>query len=309
MYNIKHFLKRLRASQPFNYLATSTVHGLLTVTGLHSEFIVKHLHRVGTVKCRLPNGRILYLWSRGDDWISNQIYWRGWNGYEPETVSLFFQLARYAHVTLDVGAFIGFYALVAVHANPSGRVYAFEPMPFIYQRLQRNVRLNRLSNIHCIAGAVGDRDGTAEFFHGGVELPSSSSLSFEFIHRFVKDIHSSIVPVVTLDRFARDIGLDRIDLIKIDTESTESQVLQGGREILQRDRPTIFCEVLGGCGSERLLEEILNPLGYYYYLLTPDGPVLCDRIEGHPRYLNYLFRPLVLRRFLISSNRLRFIRF
>jgi FkbM family methyltransferase len=291
VYNLKHFLKRLRASQPLNYLITSTVHGLLGITGLHSEFIIKHLHRAGIVKCRLPNGRILYLWSRGDDWISNQIYWKGWNGYEPETVSLFFQLARCAQVTLDVGAFVGFYALLAAHANPAGRVYAFEPMPFIYQRLQQNVRLNRLSNIHCIASAVGDKDGTAEFFHVAAEIPCSSSLSFEFMS-YAKDVRSSIVPVVTLDRFARDNGLDRIDLVKIDTESTEPQVLHGMMEILQRDHPTIFCEVLEGCGNESLLEKILDPLNYRYYLLTPDGPVLRDRIEGHPLYLNYLFTTL-----------------
>ncbi|MEK6320326.1 MAG: hypothetical protein AABN33_01450 [Acidobacteriota bacterium] len=47
-----------------------------------------------------------------------------------------------------------------------------------------------------------------------------------------------------------------------------------------------------GCGSERELEEALQPIGYRYYHLTPGGPVLSERIEGHPEWLNYLFTTL-----------------
>src|SRR5882724_8020540 len=82
-------LKRLRVSQPVNYLVTSTVHALFSATGMRSEFVIKHLHRAGNVWLALPNSRTLRLWSRGDDWVSNQVYWRGWDGYEPETVPLF----------------------------------------------------------------------------------------------------------------------------------------------------------------------------------------------------------------------------
>jgi hypothetical protein len=100
------------------------------------------------------------------------------------------------------------------------------------------------------------------------------------------------VTVVALDRFAEREGLGRIDLVKIDTESTEPQVLQGMAGRLGRDRPAIVCEVLRGRGSESALAEILGPLGYRYYLLTPDGPAEQARIAGHPQWLNYLFTPL-----------------
>jgi hypothetical protein len=80
--------------------------------------MIKHLHRFGIVRSRLPHGRTLRLWSRGDDWIANQVHWRGWDGYEPETLPLFFRLAATARVTLDVGAHVGFFTLLAGHANP-----------------------------------------------------------------------------------------------------------------------------------------------------------------------------------------------
>lgn len=284
-------LKRLRASQPFNRIATSAVRHLLAAVGLQSEFVIKHLHRVGLVQRDLPNGRRLCLWSRADDWVSNQVYWRGWGGYEPESAPLFFRLASRAQVTIDVGAYVGFYTLLAAHANPAGRVYAFEPLPEVYERLQSNLTLNGVQNVRCVASAVGDHDGAAEFFSTKTRMQCSSSLSYEFMHS-AEELYSFQVPVLTLDRFIRENGVGKVGLVKIDTESTEPQVLLGMSEALSRDRPTILCEVLRGSGSAAQLEDILYPLGYRYYLLTPDGPVRRDRIEGHPVHLNYLFTTL-----------------
>ena len=288
---IKSALKKLRALQPFNFVATSTLRGFANATGLRSEFVIKHVHKVGKVRCKLPNGRQLKLWSRGDDWVSNQIYWRGLSGYEPETVPLFFRLASRATVTLDVGAYVGFFTLLAAHANTNGTVYAFEPLPKIHERLQKNIALNRLSNVECLRAAVGQEEGEAEFFHIEAGLPTSSSLSFEFMQT-TRELRSTTVPVLTLDRFVKYKKLNRVDLVKIDTESTEPEVLRGMIETIKRDRPLIICEVLKERGSERRLEEILGPLGYRYYLLTPDGPVQKDRIAGHAGWLNYLFTTL-----------------
>jgi FkbM family methyltransferase len=285
---VKSALKSLRASQPLNYVTTSLVLGALTAAGSRPEFIVKHLHRVGSVRRRLPNGRTLSLWSRGDDWVSNQIYWRGWDGYETETARLFFKLAARAAVTIDVGAYVGYYTVIAAHANPAGRVYAFEPLPAIHERLLRNIELNRLKNVECLPCAVSDTDGEAPFFHVDTQLPTSSSLSLEFMQRAGGFVTSS-VPVKTLDKFVADRDIPRIDLLKIDTESTEFRILCGMHSTLERDRPDIFCEVLKGRASGRDLEDLLSPLGYHSYLLTPDGPEQRDHIEGHPDWLNFLF--------------------
>lgn len=284
-------LKRLRVSQPFNSMATSTLRSVLRATGLRSEIVVRHLHRVGTVTDTLPNGRTLRLWSLADDWVSNQVYWRGWQGYEPETVPLFFRLATRARVTIDIGAYVGFFTLLAAHANRDGFVYAFEPLRDANERLQRNVGLNNLSNVRAIASAVGDIDGTAEFFFTETQMPCSSSLSYDFM-RSAEGLRSVDTPVITVDTFARENALEGVELVKIDTETTEPQVLCGMTKTIRRDQPFIVCEVLKGRGSEETLQEIIRSIGYRAYLLTPDGPQLRDRIEGHPEWLNYLFTPL-----------------
>ncbi len=114
---IREALRKARVSQPLNFLATSTVRGVLDMSGIRPGFVVRHLHRAGTVCCRLPNGRVLKLWSRGDDWVCTQIYWKGLSGYEPETVPVFLRLATSARVIFDVGAYVGFYTVLAERAN------------------------------------------------------------------------------------------------------------------------------------------------------------------------------------------------
>jgi FkbM family methyltransferase len=258
------------------------------MTGFRSEWLVRHLPRVGSVAADLPNGRRLHLWSRGDDWISNQVFWRGWAGHEPETTNLFFSLAQKANVTVDVGAYVGYYSLLAAHANPTARVLALEPLAAIHARLLKHVWLNGLSNIECLMVAAGAREEVAMFYHQPHDLPTSSSLSGDFMAG-VEDLVATPIPVVTVDRLIRDRAIPRLDLVKIDTESTEPAVLDGMRRTLERDRPWIVCEVLKGRGAEELLEPILKPLGYRFYLLTPDGPLNKAKIEGHPQWLNYLF--------------------
>lgn len=282
-----------RASQPFNGLATSAIKTFLKATRLHSEFMIKHLPRSGNVSSRLPNGQWLRLRSLGDDWISNQVFWREWSGYEPEITPLFYRLATRSRVTLDVGAHVGFYALLAAHANPQSDVYAFEPMPETYARLKRNVELNGLKNIHCINSAIGEREGEADIFFDG-DICSGATLSTE-IKRLIPNLNRSAVPVITLDGFIRERALEHVDLVKIDTETTEEQVLRGMIESLERFHPDIVCEVWGGPGLEdwggpkRILDNILTPMGYRPYVFTPDGPVpYTEGKEG----INYLFTTL-----------------
>jgi FkbM family methyltransferase len=243
------------------------------------------------VDCELPGGATLRLWSRADDWVSNQVFWRGWMGYEPETSPVFFALARESAVTLDIGAYVGFFALLAGHANPAGRVVAFEPLTEAFERLEQNVQRNRLENVACVRAAVGGSTGTAAFFHVDSTpsgIPCSSSLSHEFM-REAAGVRSSEVPVLRLDEFVDERRLGPVGLIKIDTETTEPDVLEGALSTLRRDRPAIVCEVLAGRQTGPRIEELLRPLGYRFYLLTDEGPRQRERIEGHSKWLNYLF--------------------
>ena len=289
--SLKSGIKKLRSSQPFNRLATSGTRSVLSLVGFQSEFVIRHLHRIDLVKSHLPNGKTLCLQSKGDDWVSNQVFWRGWQGYEPEMTGLFYALAESATTVLDVGAHAGFYSLLAGLANPQARVFAFEPLPRVFASLERNVKLNKLENIRCFSAAIGATTDTQEFYFPDQEQPISSSLRSDvLIATFpVGAIQHVPVSVVPIDQFVAEQGIDKVDLIKLDTERTEHEVLAGARELLQRDHPDIICEVWPDAGNQDQLEDVLRPLGYRFFHLLPEGPQERPRIEGNEQALNYMF--------------------
>ena len=260
--------------------------------GTTPEIFPRHLHRVGDVFEGLPNGETLHLQSKGDDWVTNLVFWKGWKAYEPGTIDLFYRLACRANVILDIGAYVGFFTMVAALANRSARVYAFEPMEAIHRRLVENVARNGLRGVECFHVAVSDSSGQARFFFSRAALreglPTSSSLSETFMAQ-APELEAIDVPLITIDAFSAEKGIPRVDLVKIDTETTEPNVLRGMRHVLSRDRPTVVCEILRDRVDTNSIDAELRPLGYKYFLLKPDGPELRTTIEGHPEFLNFLF--------------------
>jgi len=275
---------------PVNRALTTGVRAALPQGSTLREPAARYLPRAGLVEAPLPDGRVLRMRSRGDDDIATRLFWFDWAGHEPETARPFYELATSAQTTLDIGAHVGYFSLLAAHANPAGHVYAFEPLPRVFERLTDNVRLNDLPNVSCEPVALGSPGGQTEFFHVKSGIPSSSSLSRRFMQSIVPadQLTSTKVDVVQVDDFVNARGLS-VDLVKMDTETTEDEVFRGMTETLARDRPHIFCEIL----DERVgqsIEQILRPLDYEFVLLTPTGEVRCEHLAPDGRGRNFLFR-------------------
>jgi len=214
---------------PLNRIVTTVLRAALPERLRRLPAIARYVPRTGTVEVALPDGRLLHMHSRGDDDIARPLFWRAWAGHEPETAQLFYELAGSARVTLDIGAHVGYFTLLASHANPAGRVYAFEPLARIRERLEHNVLLNGAANVTCSALAIGSPAGVAEFFHMREGLPSSSSLSGSFMRSIAsrEELTSSMVEVVEMDDFVESYELVGVDLVKVDTETTEAAVFRG----------------------------------------------------------------------------------
>jgi len=89
------------------------------------------------------------------------------------------------------------------------------------------------------------------------------------------DAQGENVPVTTLDALAAELGLDRMDCIKIDVEGAEERVIAGARESLGRWRPTIIFEANCPTLTDQGLPadgawNRLRDFGYRFYLLA-DG--------------------------------------
>lgn len=95
------------------------------------------------------------------DNVANKVFWHGWAGYEPETAPLWRELCQQAEVVLDVGAQVGYFALLAGLAGK--RVVAFEPAAANAERCRANIARNGLRNVELVEAAVADHVGVAEF--------------------------------------------------------------------------------------------------------------------------------------------------
>ena len=80
---------------------------------------------------------------------------------EPSTLALFKRLLHPGDTYIDVGAHVGYHALMARKLiGPTGHILAIEPQPYNCEKLLINASLNDIANITTVVAAVGERDGT-----------------------------------------------------------------------------------------------------------------------------------------------------
>ena len=133
-------------------------------------------------------------------------------------------------VVFDVGANAGVYAVQ--QARRGAAVYAFEPNPDCYRRLQRSIHLNAVQErVTPMNAALGAAAGAAELHVPGGRTTMGSLRSDG---PDLQDGRSVPIQIRTVDGVMRDLGVTRVDLLKIDVEGLEVDVLRGARESLPR---------------------------------------------------------------------------
>jgi FkbM family methyltransferase len=211
----------------------------------------------------------------------------GLAGYEPVALACYLAALDFSGTgaVYDVGANIGVYGLLA-RALTDRDVRAFEPAPDLAAVARRVGESNALSYI-VEERALGADNGTATLFLSDV-ADCSNSLN----PNFRPHTRSLDVPLETLDSYVKRTGA-RPAVVKVDTETTEPDVLKGAAETIERWRPWIFCEVLKG-RTEDALAEIVRPWGYTWYYLDsidprdPQTEIFGDAAHQH---LMWLFAP------------------
>ena len=285
---LKPLIRRLRMQPLVNRPLTSALRLACRPFGPTPEWICQHLPRVGLVHAKLPNQRQMVLNSSGDDFVSTRVYWRGWQGYEGETAIWFWKYAETARVVLDIGAHVGYFAVLAGHANPESRVYAFEPMATPFARLQRHVILNGLTNVTPVPSAVGRTSGEATIYSSGDNSVAEPDASCSWENtRGRPHLQELQVPITSVDDMVAAYKLPTVDLVKIDTETTEPDVLAGMRATVARHHPTIVLEVKEDSDLPPLRQFVAD-FGYRMYVLTGGGPSPRTELTPDPAWRNYL---------------------
>lgn len=199
-------------------------------------------------------------------WVPRKLEQDGLAGFEPETLACFLAALDHAGpgAVLDVGANVGVYGLLAA-ARSRRPVQAFEPTPHIAETARAIADANRLP-VDVAELALADRTGGATF-----TLSSTSDASNSLAAGFRPEAGRIRVRVDTLSAWCTRTGTVPA-VVKIDTETTEPDVIAGGLAALEAFRPWVFCEVLPGRGVEERLMDLLAPLDYSWHPLGDEVP-------------------------------------
>ncbi len=205
------------------------------------------------------------------------------------------ELIKAGDVILDIGANIGRFASFACPlVGREGRVVCFEPVLHARQVLKRMKRLRRFKQVEIAPIALSDRVDTLEM---AIPLKRGWKLQTSTAH-----IHSGgtdaccieKVPVMPLDHFCRNHNLERIDFIKCDTEGYEYFVFRGGREVLSKYRPVVYCEIeepyvrRQGISPQDVF-EIFQTLGYRAFMSVEEDKLL--PVNSYHERGDYFFFP------------------
>lgn len=176
-----------------------------------------------------------------------------------------FDLVGPTSQVVDIGGNIGSFALRFARKAARGRVVSFEPHPATFAKLKANKALNGIANLEVVNLGIGAEEAVHRL-HQVVENNSG-------MNRIITgaEVDPSLpfaeIKVVPLAKGLVGTAISQVDLLKIDVEGFEDAVLQGSEEIIRRDRPMLFVEVIDAnlrenASSARQLVDRLMGWGY-----------------------------------------------
>jgi len=168
---------------------------------------------------------------------------------------------------VDVGANIGVFSLIAAkRVGRAGKVFAFEPLQKIGDRLKENLDLNQIDWVEIQEKCVGDFDGEVKFTEGrdlstghlATSLQSEEGLDHK---------NDFMAPICRLDTFLSDKECASIPIVKADVEGSELFMLKGAVETLKNKKVDVWilesnhrCKLYGYPRSEMF--DLLRDYGY-----------------------------------------------
>ncbi len=178
----------------------------------------------------------LYI-SPDNGFIDNYIFLYG--VYESFILEIINQHLSKSMTYVDIGANIGQHSMFAASiVGKTGSVYAFEPIPRVYEQLVRSIEANDFSTIITAKNfALGERDSVETLYVSSKNIGGSSLVN--------KDEGMNKLQVTIKKGDEELLPLTQIDMIKIDVEGYEYEVLSGIQKTVMKHKPLILIEFSG----------------------------------------------------------------
>ena len=226
--------------------------------------------------------------------------------WEPLETKVFIGLLKPGAMVVDAGANFGHYALTAANiVGSGGQVIAFEPHPKTYRLLAANAALLSTDNLRAIQAGLSDTSEEINLY-SDTENPGGHSF-FEWNLRGSDGVKET-VPVYSLDDFLKkELPGKRLDVLKIDVQGSEMHLLNGAKETITKDKPSVLCEVTpdalqrAGSSHSELL-KFFKDLKYQMTVIdSQDGRLVPTNFEAlvtaltdtDAEYFDVLFQPTI----------------
>lgn len=217
----------------------------------------------------LPNGLMVI---DGDQWLSAWVEASGKLCCDRTVIERIVPRLKPGQCIVDVGASLGDHtAAYAEVVGQAGRVFAFEPHPLSFECLRHNMA--PYPQVSCINRPLSD--GFAKLV-----LQQCLNVGASYLMPMGRNESGDICLPMTLD----DVGLDRLDFLKIDAEGMELKVLRGGEGTLRGFRPLIFIELNRGAlarqdASPERIVAYLAGLDYRIEFLDPSHSLDMEQVD------------------------------
>ncbi|MFL5762576.1 MAG: FkbM family methyltransferase [Bacteroidia bacterium] len=203
----------------------------------------------------------------------------------------FLQLIPENTAVLDIGANIGIMTVHLARSVKGSTIYSFEPMPNNIEAFKRIVRYFKLQNVRLFEIALGNSEGEAEMVMPVIANVRMQGLS-HVVHDSIPENNEGErfkVPLKMLDRMQELMNEPkRISAIKIDVENFEFFVLDGAKQLIQKNRPVIYAELWE---NENRLKcfDLLKKMNYKTVVISGKQAIEYDPVKHSTQ--NFIFLP------------------
>lgn len=194
---------------------------------------------------------------------------------DDETYRVVLQLcAKEAPVVIDGGAHTGSTVDEFRKLATNVKFHCFEPDVTLVAGLQ--VKFADDPNVQLIASALGSEPGTATF-NINASRPTNSLLSTAKglqtdLQQLCQTVQQVQVPLTTIDDYCEQIGLDVVDIVKLDLQGYDYFALKGATKTLKVTRvvmvEVLFVEIYQGCHLFQDVQSLMLENGFNLYTLS-----------------------------------------
>ncbi len=158
-------------------------------------------------------------------------------------------------IVVDAGAYPGDYAVFASRkVGKNGKIICFEPDENNRKILRKNLEHERNNNFIIISKGLWDKNTKLTF------------KSLDGLHSTLfSNNGKSEIEVVRLDDELKGLGINKVDVIKMDIEGAEIEAIQGAVRTLKNNDTKVMIasyHIVNGKKTAHFLENFLSSLGY-----------------------------------------------